>query len=97
MDGINVLGKWRVLFSFQTMGRVCNGPNRRLTRTVEVLKRNVALETVLNRAARALGNLATDADGSALIHAAGSSGPPWVMRANAASSLLVTRSFSRCW
>uniref|UniRef100_H2T3J1 Armadillo repeat containing 5 n=1 Tax=Takifugu rubripes TaxID=31033 RepID=H2T3J1_TAKRU len=40
------------------------------TRT-EILKRNVALETVLNRTARALGNLAMDADGSALIHSAG--------------------------
>lgn len=44
-----------------------------LTVTVEILKRNVALETVLNRTARALGNLAMDADGSALIHSAGNS------------------------
>uniref|UniRef100_H3DBS5 Armadillo repeat containing 5 n=1 Tax=Tetraodon nigroviridis TaxID=99883 RepID=H3DBS5_TETNG len=38
---------------------------------VEVLKRNVALETVLNRSARALGNLAMEAEGSALVHSAG--------------------------
>lgn len=42
--------------------------------TVEIMKRNVALETVLNRTARALGNLAMDADGSALIHSAGNAG-----------------------
>lgn len=41
------------------------------TVTVEVLKRNVALETVQNRAARALANLAMDSEGSALIHSAG--------------------------
>lgn len=38
---------------------------------VEILKRNVALETVQNRAARALGNLAMDPESSALIHSAG--------------------------
>lgn len=38
---------------------------------VEILKRNVALETVQNRAARALGNLAMDQESSALIHSAG--------------------------
>lgn len=38
---------------------------------VEVLKRNVALETVQNRAARALANLAMDSEGSALIHSSG--------------------------
>ncbi|XP_028842207.1 armadillo repeat-containing protein 5 [Denticeps clupeoides] len=38
---------------------------------VEVLRRNVAVETVENRAARALGNLAMDPEGSALIHSAG--------------------------
>lgn len=48
-------------------------PKEMLTVTVEILKRNVALETVLNRTARALGNLAMDADGSALIHSAGNS------------------------
>lgn len=41
---------------------------------VEVMKRNVALETVLNRTARALGNLAMDAEGSGRIHSAGNSG-----------------------
>uniref|UniRef100_A0A3Q2CVQ9 Armadillo repeat containing 5 n=1 Tax=Cyprinodon variegatus TaxID=28743 RepID=A0A3Q2CVQ9_CYPVA len=35
------------------------------------LERNVALETVQNRAARALGNLAMDQESSALIHSAG--------------------------
>lgn len=40
---------------------------------MEILKRNVALETVLNRAARALGNLAMDPEGSALIHSTGES------------------------
>ncbi|XP_029997833.1 armadillo repeat-containing protein 5 isoform X2 [Sphaeramia orbicularis] len=38
---------------------------------VDILKRNVALVTVQNRAARALGNLATDPESSALIHSAG--------------------------
>ncbi|XP_029946064.1 armadillo repeat-containing protein 5 [Salarias fasciatus] len=38
---------------------------------VDVLKRNVALESVQNRAARALGNLAMDPESSALIHSAG--------------------------
>ncbi|XP_051243491.1 armadillo repeat-containing protein 5 [Dicentrarchus labrax] len=38
---------------------------------VDILKRNVALETVQNRAARALGNLAMDPESSALIHSAG--------------------------
>lgn len=38
---------------------------------VEIMKRNVALETVQNRAARALGNLAMDPESSALIHSAG--------------------------
>ncbi|KAK2893498.1 armadillo repeat-containing protein 5 isoform X2 [Channa argus] len=38
---------------------------------VEILKRNVALETVQNRAARALGNLAMDPESSTLIHSAG--------------------------
>lgn len=41
--------------------------------SVEILKRNVALETVQNRAARALGNLAMDPEGSALIHSTGES------------------------
>uniref|UniRef100_A0A3B4ZQF0 Armadillo repeat containing 5 n=1 Tax=Stegastes partitus TaxID=144197 RepID=A0A3B4ZQF0_9TELE len=39
--------------------------------SVDILKRNVALETVQNRAARALGNLAMDPESSALIHSAG--------------------------
>ncbi|XP_026209549.1 armadillo repeat-containing protein 5 isoform X2 [Anabas testudineus] len=38
---------------------------------VDILKRNVALETVQNRAARALGNLAMDPESSVLIHSAG--------------------------
>ncbi|XP_054464064.1 uncharacterized protein armc5 [Anoplopoma fimbria] len=38
---------------------------------VEILKENMALETVQNRAARALGNLAMDPESSALIHSAG--------------------------
>ncbi|KAA8585443.1 hypothetical protein FQN60_004137 [Etheostoma spectabile] len=38
---------------------------------VEILKENVAQETVQNRAARALGNLAMDPESSALIHSAG--------------------------
>uniref|UniRef100_A0A3Q3IWG1 BTB domain-containing protein n=1 Tax=Monopterus albus TaxID=43700 RepID=A0A3Q3IWG1_MONAL len=40
---------------------------------VEILKRNMTLETVQNRAARALGNLAMDPESSALIHSAGES------------------------
>ncbi|XP_061604733.1 armadillo repeat-containing protein 5 isoform X1 [Phyllopteryx taeniolatus] len=38
---------------------------------VDVMKRNVAQETIQNRAARALGNLAMDSESSALIHSAG--------------------------
>ncbi|RVE69879.1 hypothetical protein OJAV_G00082300 [Oryzias javanicus] len=38
---------------------------------VDIMKRNVTLETVLNRAARALGNLAMDPGSSHLIHSAG--------------------------
>uniref|UniRef100_A0A1A7WAE9 Armadillo repeat containing 5 n=1 Tax=Iconisemion striatum TaxID=60296 RepID=A0A1A7WAE9_9TELE len=38
---------------------------------VEIMKRNVALESVQNRAARALGNLAMDPESSELIHSAG--------------------------
>ncbi|XP_030592194.1 armadillo repeat-containing protein 5 [Archocentrus centrarchus] len=38
---------------------------------VDILKKHVAVETVLNRAARALGNLAMDPESSALIHSAG--------------------------
>ncbi|KAI2666298.1 armadillo repeat-containing 5-like protein [Labeo rohita] len=38
---------------------------------VDVLKRNVSVETVQNRAARALGNLAMDPEGSAEVHSAG--------------------------
>ncbi|PWA17746.1 hypothetical protein CCH79_00008095 [Gambusia affinis] len=38
---------------------------------VDIMKRNVAVETVQNRAARALGNLAMDPESSALIHSAG--------------------------
>ncbi|XP_029913466.1 armadillo repeat-containing protein 5 [Myripristis murdjan] len=42
-----------------------------ITIVVDILRRNVALETVQNRAARALGNLAMDPENSALIHSAG--------------------------
>lgn len=59
-ENTGTLTKWYVLKIF-------------LTVVVEILKRNVALETVQNRAARALGNLAMDPEGSALIHSAGSS------------------------
>lgn len=38
---------------------------------VDVLKRNVSVETVQNRAARALGNLAMDPEGSSEVHSAG--------------------------
>ncbi|ROL28059.1 Armadillo repeat-containing protein 5 [Anabarilius grahami] len=38
---------------------------------VDVLKRNVSVETLQNRAARALGNLAMDPEGSAEVHSAG--------------------------
>ncbi|XP_061837356.1 armadillo repeat-containing protein 5 [Nerophis lumbriciformis] len=38
---------------------------------VDIMKRNVAQETIQNRAARALGNLAMDSESSALIHSAG--------------------------
>uniref|UniRef100_A0A3B4VI40 Armadillo repeat containing 5 n=1 Tax=Seriola dumerili TaxID=41447 RepID=A0A3B4VI40_SERDU len=40
-------------------------------RKLDGINRNVALETVQNRAARALGNLAMDPESSALIHSAG--------------------------
>ncbi|KAM4597717.1 armadillo repeat-containing protein 5 [Polymixia lowei] len=42
-----------------------------ITIVVDILKRNVAMETIQNRAARALGNLAMDPENSALIHSAG--------------------------
>lgn len=42
-----------------------------LTLSVDIMKRNVAVESVQNRAARALGNLAMDPESSALIHSAG--------------------------
>uniref|UniRef100_A0A673XEC4 Armadillo repeat containing 5 n=1 Tax=Salmo trutta TaxID=8032 RepID=A0A673XEC4_SALTR len=38
---------------------------------VGILKKNVAMETIQNRAARALGNLAMDPESSTLIHSAG--------------------------
>uniref|UniRef100_A0A4W5LKX3 Armadillo repeat containing 5 n=1 Tax=Hucho hucho TaxID=62062 RepID=A0A4W5LKX3_9TELE len=38
---------------------------------VGILKKNVAMETIQNRAARALGNLAMDPENSTLIHSAG--------------------------
>ncbi|KAL0993300.1 hypothetical protein UPYG_G00105840 [Umbra pygmaea] len=38
---------------------------------VDILKKNVAMETIQNRAARALGNLAMDPESSMLIHSAG--------------------------
>lgn len=38
---------------------------------VDIMKKNVATETVQNRAARALGNLAMDPESSALIHSSG--------------------------
>ncbi|KAI4875349.1 hypothetical protein NFI96_022838 [Prochilodus magdalenae] len=38
---------------------------------VEILKRHASVETVENRAARALGNLAMDPEGSAQVHSAG--------------------------
>lgn len=39
--------------------------------TVEVLKRHASVETVENRAARTLGNLAVDPEGSEQVHCAG--------------------------
>ncbi|XP_056144481.1 armadillo repeat-containing protein 5 [Lampris incognitus] len=42
-----------------------------ITIVVDILKRNVAIETVQNRATRALGNLAMDPENSALIHSTG--------------------------
>lgn len=36
-----------------------------------ILKKNVAMETIQNRAARALGNLAMDPESSTLVHSAG--------------------------
>ena len=40
---------------------------------MDILKRNVAVVTVQNRAARALGNLAMDPESSTLIHSEGKS------------------------
>ncbi|XP_034046321.1 armadillo repeat-containing protein 5 [Thalassophryne amazonica] len=51
---------------------------------VDILKKNVALETVQNRAARALGNLAMDPENSALIHSAG--GVPLLLLCMSSSS-----------
>ncbi|XP_062874638.1 armadillo repeat-containing protein 5 [Trichomycterus rosablanca] len=42
---------------------------------VEVLKRNASVETVENRAARTLGNLAMDPEGSTQVHSAGGVSP----------------------
>ncbi|XP_054907773.1 armadillo repeat-containing protein 5 [Poeciliopsis prolifica] len=53
---------------------------------VDIMKRNVALETVQNRAARALGNLAMDPESSALIHSAG--GVPLLLLCVSLSSAL---------
>ncbi|XP_063045659.1 armadillo repeat-containing protein 5 [Engraulis encrasicolus] len=38
---------------------------------VDIMKKHVSVETLRNRAARALGNLAMDPEGSALVHSAG--------------------------
>ncbi|KAJ7989535.1 hypothetical protein DPEC_G00305550 [Dallia pectoralis] len=42
-----------------------------ISTVVDILKRNVAIVTIQNRAARALGNLAMDPESSTLIHSAG--------------------------
>ncbi|XP_061702185.1 armadillo repeat-containing protein 5 [Syngnathoides biaculeatus] len=55
---------------------------------VDVMKRNVAQETIQNRAARALGNLAMDSENSALIHSAG--GVPLLLLCMSLSSALST-------
>ncbi|KAK3520744.1 hypothetical protein QTP70_032270, partial [Hemibagrus guttatus] len=52
---------------------------------VEVLKRHASVETVENRAARALGNLAMDPEGSAQIHSAGGV-PPLLLCLSLSSS-----------
>ncbi|XP_061159536.1 armadillo repeat-containing protein 5 isoform X1 [Syngnathus typhle] len=51
---------------------------------VDVMKKNVAQETIQNRAARALGNLAMDSESSALIHSA--SGVPLLLMCLSLSS-----------
>ncbi|GAA6088311.1 armadillo repeat-containing protein 5 [Tachysurus ichikawai] len=52
---------------------------------VEVLKRHASVETVENRAARALGNLAMDPEGSAQVHLAGGV-PPLLLCLSLSSS-----------
>lgn len=65
---------------------------------VDILKRNVAIESVLNRAARALGNLAMDPENSTLIHTAG--GVPLLLLcvslASASSSTLAASTKAPC-
>lgn len=65
---------------------------------VDILKRNVAMESVQNRAARALGNLAMDPENSTLIHTAG--GVPLLLLcvslASAPSSTLAASTKAPC-
>nr|XP_046187016.1 armadillo repeat-containing protein 5-like isoform X1 [Oncorhynchus gorbuscha] len=51
---------------------------------VGILKKNVAMETIQNRAARALGNLAMDPESSTLVHSAGGV-PPLLLCVSLAS------------
>uniref|UniRef100_A0A3B3ZU02 BTB domain-containing protein n=1 Tax=Periophthalmus magnuspinnatus TaxID=409849 RepID=A0A3B3ZU02_9GOBI len=56
--------------------------------TLDIMRRQVALMSIQNRAARVLGNLATDPESSALIHAAGEGGPGFECAQSAARALL---------
>uniref|UniRef100_A0A3B3DTC8 Armadillo repeat containing 5 n=1 Tax=Oryzias melastigma TaxID=30732 RepID=A0A3B3DTC8_ORYME len=69
------------------LGNCCTElDTRREVRCIDIMKRNVTLETVLNRAARALGNLAMDPDSSHLIHSAGNY--EWMLTAPPTDSCL---------
>ncbi|XP_038836723.1 armadillo repeat-containing protein 5 [Salvelinus namaycush] len=58
----------RKLHGISIVGKKCKFA---LPFLVGILKKNVAMETIQNRAARALGNLAMDPESSTLIHSAG--------------------------
>lgn len=75
LDGINIVGKWNGDQFKDTVFLTLPGKLYLITNvllvSVDNMKRNVAVVTVQNRAARALANLAMDPESSALIHSAG--------------------------
>nr|XP_057904395.1 armadillo repeat-containing protein 5 [Doryrhamphus excisus] len=64
---LSILANCCTEFETRTEVRKLDGINI----VVDIMKRNVAQETIQNRAARALGNMAMDSESSALIHSAG--------------------------